>query len=348
VETGASARALQPVSLARERPEDFVVEEIPLYLPSGEGGHTFVQVEKRLRTTEQVARELARRAGVPARDVGYAGRKDRVGVTRQWFSVPGLAPAEALALELVGARVLDASRHPHKLRTGQLRGNRFGVRVRGAATLAAAVRARLAELQGRGFPNRFGPQRFGRGGDNALRARRLLRGGSSGDRREARFLLSALQAEVFNEVLRARPLPLDRVEAGDVAVVHASGGLFVVEEAERENARAAAFEISATGPIFGLRVREPLGAPAQREAEATARLGVPEPSTLRLPRGVRLRGARRALRARPADAECAVEGADLLLRFSLPPGAFASVLLEELFGAVAKSSDDTPPPQAVC
>ena len=72
-------------------PEDFVVDEVPLFEPSGEGGHTYVHVEKRLRTTEQVARWLARAAGVSPRDVGYAGQKDRVAVARQWFSVPGLS-----------------------------------------------------------------------------------------------------------------------------------------------------------------------------------------------------------------------------------------------------------------
>ncbi|HET9766307.1 MAG TPA: tRNA pseudouridine(13) synthase TruD, partial [Thermoanaerobaculia bacterium] len=35
-------------------PEDFLVEELPLYTPSGRGEHTWVEVEKRLRTTEEV------------------------------------------------------------------------------------------------------------------------------------------------------------------------------------------------------------------------------------------------------------------------------------------------------
>ena len=80
-------------------PEDFVVDEIPLYQPSGEGNHTFLRVEKRLRNSEGVQRELARLAGVRPAEVGYAGRKDRVAIARQWFSVPGLDPERALALE---------------------------------------------------------------------------------------------------------------------------------------------------------------------------------------------------------------------------------------------------------
>ena len=83
-----------------ERPEDFRVDEVALYPPSGQGGHTFVRIEKRLRATDEVARELARAAGVKPGDVGYAGRKDRMSVSTQWFSVPGLAPEAAAALEL--------------------------------------------------------------------------------------------------------------------------------------------------------------------------------------------------------------------------------------------------------
>ena len=84
----------QPASYSiRTHCEDFVVVEEPLYSPSGEGTHTFLCVEKRGRTTEQVARELARAAGVPPGAVGYAGRKDRHAVTRQWFSLPDIDPA---------------------------------------------------------------------------------------------------------------------------------------------------------------------------------------------------------------------------------------------------------------
>jgi len=320
-----------------EAPEDFRVEEIPLYEPSGEGEHTFVWVEKRLRTTEEVARDLARAAGAAARDVGYAGRKDRFAVTRQWLSVPRLDPDAARVLALPGARVLHAARHPHKLRTGQLRGNRFEVRLRGVGEeAAAAAAARLAPLLARGLPNRFGAQRFGRGGRNPEAARRILAEGRvRGDRRRGRFLLSALQAQVFNEVLAARGDAFDRVEAGDIAVVHASGGLFLVEDASREAPRAAAFEISATGPIFGSRTREPQGAAAERERAVLERHGVLLEGRLRLPRGVRLRGGRRALRVRPEEVRLRREeaaGEALCLRFELPAGSYATVLLAELFG----------------
>jgi tRNA pseudouridine13 synthase len=315
-------------------PEDFVVDELPLYAPAGEGAHTFVWVEKRLRTTEEVARELARAAGVRPGDVGYAGRKDRVAVTRQWLSVPGLDPALARGLAGDGFRVLEAVRHGHKLRTGQLAANRFELVVRELAPehVAGAAEA-LAALVRTGMPNRFGPQRFGWGGRNADAARALLGGAGRAavrDRRAARFLLSALQAEVWNACLDARPLPLDAIEAGEVAFVHTSGASFVVEDAARESPRAASFEISASGPIFGTHLLPARGAAAERERAALSAAGVPEP--LRPPAGIRLRGARRPFRVRPEDAACEVVASDAVrLRFTLPPGSYASVLVAALF-----------------
>jgi tRNA pseudouridine13 synthase len=321
--------------LLRQVPQDFVVEELPLYPAKGEGGHTFLLVEKRGVTSEGVARALARLARAAPRDVGYAGRKDRHAVARQWFSAPGLDPERALELELPGARVLQAVRHPHKLRTGHLAGNRFDLRVREVSSEAIAAAPAAGEaLASAGLPNRFGVQRFGRRGDNAERGRALLAGGRIGrDRRAARFWLSALQAEVFNAVLDERPIPPGRLERGDVAVVHASGGLFLVEASAHEQPRADAFEISPTGPIFGTKISvEPAGAPARRERQVLARLGIPDP--LLPPPGVRLHGTRRPLRVQPREVEVHGEEGSLRLRFVLPSGSYATVFVDALLAAV--------------
>ncbi len=320
----------------RALPEDFVVDEIPLYPAIGEGAHTFLQIEKRLRTTEELAADLAAAAGVAKRDVGYAGRKDRLAVTRQWFSVPDLDPKRAMEFELPNARILDAVRHRNRLRVGHLRGNRFAIEIRDLdADRATQAKEKLDEILVTGLPNRFGTQRFGRNGSNPERARQLLaRPRRIRDRRAARFLLSALQSEVFNRVLQERPLPLDRLEFGDVAIKHESGGAFLVEDPDRENERAAAFEISPTGPIFGKKVIETAAAPLGRETDAMTACGIPDARDLQLPPGIRLRGARRALRVLPTAVQVRQTGDTMLLRFELPAGSYATVLLEELFGAL--------------
>lgn len=317
----------------RSCPEDFIVDEVPLFPASGEGPHTYLWVEKRLATTDGVARDLARAAGVPVRDVGFAGRKDRAALTRQWYSVPELDPQSALALELPRARVLEAVRHRHKLRLGQLIGNRFQLVVREVDTAEAEqAERRLARLIERGMPNRFGLQRFGRERDNAEQGLAILHAGRLGrDRRHATLLVSALQSEVFNRVLAQRADSYDRILAGDVAVVHASGGLFLVGDPAPEAMRAERFEISPTGPIFGVKMKRPAGEVAALEQTVMNEIGVGDLDAMRLPRGLHLDGTRRALRVRPEVSATVWDEGLLRLEVELPAGSYATVLLEELF-----------------
>ena len=325
----------------RVHPEDFCVEEIPAYLPAGTGQHLFVRIEKRMRTTDEVASALARMADLSVSQVGYAGRKDRNALTRQWFSVEGLSPVLAMAIDLPGVRVLEAIPHSNKLRTGHLRGNRFSLVIRNVSdTLAARAQVRMAEMLNLGMPNRYGAQRYGREGRNVQRGIEiLLAQRSARDRRAARFEVSAVQSAVFDRVLQDRPVALDRLEEGDVARVEGSGGLFLVEDVDRESERASRFEISPTGPIFGTKVMTPQGEPARREHEAHLALGLPVPGEIRAPRGIRLRGARRPLRVRPGEARLE-RGADQTLRIecTLPAGSYATVLVHELVGPFEEAS----------
>ena len=307
-----------PASLRmRSTPEDFRVVEAPLYPASGEGGHTFLLVEKRGRTTEQVARDLARASGVPARDVGYAGRKDRHAVTRQWFSLEGVDPEAARGFELEDAEVLEVRRHGHKLRTGHLRENAFEVVLRGDHAIDLAP----IEVRQRGLPNRFGEH--------------LPR-----DKRKARFLVSALQSEIFNAVLDARGDGYDGVLLGDLARVEESGGLFWVDDPETDAERARAFLISATGPILGTKMREPRDDAAALEGEVFARFGFASGRDLKPPRGVRAHGARRPLRVRPEglSVEAIEDGRALRLACRLPPGAYVTILIERVVGTVVDAS----------
>ena len=318
----------------RSQIDDFEVEEVPLYPPCDEGEHTFLWIEKRGVDTEAVARDLARELTLPRLAVGYAGRKDRWAVTRQWMSVPRLEAERALTLAGPSWRVLDARRHRHKLRTGDLAGNRFRIVARGVAEDAAARAAGcLDEIRRRGLVNRFGRQRFGRLGDNAAAGAAVLRGERvRGDRRHARFLVSALQAALFNEVLERRPAAPWHLLDGDVAVVHRTGGLFVVRDAAVESDRAATFEVSPTGPIYGGKMRAAFGVVAEVEEAVWRAHGLASWRDLRAPRGLRVDGARRALRVPVGDAVgTPIVGGALELRFELPAGSYATVLLEELF-----------------
>ncbi len=157
--------------------EDFVVEELPLYPPTGEGEHTFFEIRKAGLSTFQAVRRIASELGVRPNRIGYAGLKDARAITSQVLSVHGVPPGAIESLTIPGVDVHWAKRHRHKLKIGHLRGNRFTVRVRGTeATQLPACRAILDVLIRRGVPNRFGPQRFGMRGDSALLGHMVTRG----------------------------------------------------------------------------------------------------------------------------------------------------------------------------
>src|SRR5262249_34923996 len=147
--------------LHKAAPEDFLVEELPAYPPSGEGEHTFLFIEKRALTSDEAVTRIAAALGADARDAGVAGQKDRQAGTRQWISLPRVDPERARGLAVEGARVIEAARHGHKLRTGHLAGNRFTLIVRGTTDGLPRARAVLEALAARGIANYFGAQRFG-------------------------------------------------------------------------------------------------------------------------------------------------------------------------------------------
>ena len=315
--------------------EDFRVEEIPLFPLSGNGHFLYLWIEKRDLNTADVLKALGRTLGVGPREIGYAGRKDRRAVTRQWFSIPAQREKALANFSLAGAQILTTERHDDRLRVGQLWGNRFRLVVREVSEKACrGVGDTLEQVQTRGFANRYGRQRFGRDGKNADRGADILhRGRLEGDRRQAWLMVSALQSAVFNRVIERRPVAVWELLPGDLVRVEGSGELIQVEEPAGFEERLTAFEISPTGPIFGHKMRRPSGAVAVLEAAALSEYGLPNVEHLRLPRGLRLYGDRRPLRVCPRGVQTrrSSDEQTLDLAFELPAGAYATVLLEELF-----------------
>jgi len=346
--------------------DTFVVEEVPAYVPSGQGEHTYLWIEKTDLTTFEAVRRIARACDVDARDVGYAGMKDRHATTRQWLSIPRLDPERALALAVDGVRVLDARRHGNKLRTGHLHGNRFEVVLTGAADGDERVLGeRLQTLARDGLANRYGDQRFGATGENAAQGLAILRGERrERDQRRRRLLLSAAQSAVFNrylelrgdsawterglpsEVLRGRvrepsegsrydmagARELRRVRAGDVLQKSASGGLFVCVDVATDQARVDAGEIMPTGPMPGTRVMDPPpdSDAGQLEQRALDAVGATRDDFARAGRD--LPGARRPVivnleLGEPAITAEPARGA-IRVRFGLPAGSYATVAID--------------------
>ncbi|MBU0552529.1 tRNA pseudouridine(13) synthase TruD [Myxococcota bacterium] len=313
------------------RVEDFIVEEIPAYLPSGEGEHHYVFARKRGLTTEQLKQILANAAGVNPKALGVAGRKDKWAITTQWISLP-VAP---VAPDDDRIELLEIGRHRNKLKTGHLKGNRFRIRLAGVHPEAEARLPALLERLKGGMPNYFGAQRFGR--DNIERALDLL---DAPKRRvkDPQFLISALQSAVFNGWLSAR-ISDGRwgvVMEGDILRKRETGGLFTCEDAIADQARLDAGEIDLAGPMPGPKMRPAEGEAAAREAAILATLGLDQPARLDALRRF-TDGTRRAARVSVEELSFRREGDDLWVAFALPKGSYATTLLGELSHALTLS-----------
>ena len=313
-------------------PEDFEVDEVPAYDPIGEGEHLFLWVEKRGRSTPEVARALGVHFGLSEREVSYAGLKDRQAITRQLFCVPARVEPEASAFQSPEVKLLWWKRHRNKLKSGHLKANRFRIRLRSVKDFSAAQTV-LARLEQTGAPNAFGDQRFGGSDDNAALGRSLLLGEKlkkKPDRFARKLYLSAFQSLLFNRALKARleEGTFGRALRGDVLKKRETGGEFVCEDPAVDQPRVESFEVDPAGPMFGPKMTVAGGEVQRGELQLLADEGLTLEEFAR--GGGETEGARRAYRIRLGDPRIEPEGEDLWVSFTLPRGSYATVVLREL------------------
>ena len=320
----------------RSEPEDFRVEELPLYLPCGQGEHLYVRVTKRLLSTPDLVRRVSSTVGVKMQGIGTAGLKDAKAVTTQMLSLHAATEERVARLKtddhILAVEVLG--RHRNRLRPGHHAGNRFQLVVRDVnAAAAAAVPQVLEQLLRRGIPNYFGPQRQGKSGDNYQLGAALLADAAKREkmsRAKRMWFLNTFQSHLFNHLLARRIDRIDRMLVGDWAMKMENGACFPVEDAAVEQPRADRFEISPTGILFGSRVSWATGEPGDIERAVVVEQGSSPESLVEAAKSCGFRGERRSLRVPLADLEWKLEPSALTLAFSLPPGAYATSVLREL------------------
>ncbi|MEZ4226537.1 MAG: tRNA pseudouridine(13) synthase TruD [Polyangiaceae bacterium] len=310
--------------------EDFVVDEVLDRQLEGSGEHRLVRIEKIECTTRDAILQIAKAAGIRDRDIGSAGLKDKHAVCTQWLSLPARSAPPAEWPTLRGIRVLEHDLDRTKLRTGQLRGNRFRLRLVEVGPDALSRAQAVADaLQTEGLLNLFGVQRFGAGGANLGRALEWVKNGAKRrvSRFEAKFFPSVVQAEVFNRYALARQARgLDRLMPGEVVRLAGVRSMFVVEDPDRELGRLKERDIFLTGPILGPKTRQAEAEAQTLEQEICAQLDLDADARATLARLAP--GTRRDLIVFPESlrVEAPLAG-ELILDFFLPAGSYATEVL---------------------
>lgn len=299
--------------------EDFIVEEVLGFEPSGEGEHLFLWLQTDDHNTRHTQRCLARTFQVARRHVSYSGLKDRRGLTRQWFSLhlPGQNPEpDVAALASDGIELLSWARHHRKLRIGTHQSNRFCIFLR-QIELSPEVERRLQRIRKSGVPNYFGAQRFGRNASNIAAINNAISNGELPAEREQRsLLLSAMRSWVFNGVLS------QRIEQGtwcqwqpdDLIQLDGSRSFFQEESwSEKLQQRFDEGDIHLAQWLPGC--DQAATVPADMKA---------------LFQLADLKAEPRPLRLLPRELKWQWQSEGLALQFNLPKGAYATSVLREL------------------
>lgn len=319
-------------AVLKAQPEHFRVTEILDIELSGQGEHLWLLIEKRDLNTEDVARQLARVAGLKLRDVSYAGIKDRRAITSQWFSLqlPGRDDPDFSPLWNDQLRCLTSRRHSRKLQRGAHRANHFVIRLTELQADPTLLDERLQRIAEQGVPNYFGPQRFGRDGGNLQQARQWAERGALPPARGTRSrLLSTARSLLFNRLLGQRVADgsWDRILPGDCLAFTDSRSHFAAERLAAEDQRFAQLDVHVTGPLWGAGQAPVAGTVQEMEQQ----LAAAEPQLCQWLENAGLEQQRRILRLPLIGLTWHYPAADILeIEFTLPTGCFATAVLHEL------------------
>ena len=308
---------------------NFVVKEQLGYDKSGDGEFVAVKVRKTDCNTLFVGEQLAKFAGISARNMSYAGLKDRKAITEQWFSLqmPGQPTPDFSQFSLDGVEILEITRHQRKIRIGSLQGNHFEILLRNAEE-TDELKVRLDFLAKNGFPNYFTEQRFGRDGNNLTQALRWANGEIKvKDRNKRSFYLSAARSEVFNLIVAKRiELGLaQQVLNGDILQLNGSHSWFVADESEdltQLQQRLIQQDILLTAPLIGEEDKS--------EVDFENDIFAQHQALFDLMRQERMKAARRPILMQPQQFQWQFEPNGLRLKFYLPAGSYATALVREL------------------
>jgi tRNA pseudouridine13 synthase len=257
---GSLAYAYHPPGLSgriRQCPEDFQVDEVLSFQPSGQGPHVYLQIQKQLLTTEELVKQVAKFAGIKVAQVGYAGLKDRNALTSQWLSVDlsGKTEPDWSTLNSQRLTVISITRHQRKLKIGAIAHNKFHIKLHDLQGDLAELDTRLNFVKQRGVPNYFGEQRFGYQEDNLAIAYDMFAHGHKVKNRYLKGLyFSAARSYLYNLVLSHRVARgiWDQPLAGDAMVLEGSRSFFIAHELNTEiERRIREGDIHPSGPLWG-------------------------------------------------------------------------------------------------
>lgn len=323
----------EAVGVLKATPQDFIVEENLGFELSGEGEHLWLFVKATDMNTDFTVKQLARDFGVEKRAISYSGKKDRRAVTSQWFSIH--LPGKELAIPELheNLEVLESTRHAKKLRRGAHKDNYFKLRLSATQNIdEAAFKEKLATIAEQGYPNYFGPQRFGHGERNIEFAARAMQSRRRLKREDRDRVYSTLRSWDFNRYLSLRIGEQNwrQYLAGDLLMLSGSSSFFQPENWDDElSQRLETGDIHIAGLLPGK---------GRQQVPLSTGLDLPNEEMVAYLESQRVEQGVRALSVIPKDLQANICSGEIELSFALPKGAYATSLLRELINLEESST----------
>jgi tRNA pseudouridine13 synthase len=306
---------------------DFKVHEnLPIEL-SGNGEHLYLLIEKTNANTRYVVGELASHFQCSDREIGYAGMKDRHGITTQWFSIylTKARHKEWQDIQHPEFKVLEATLHNKKLKIGDLDSNSFEITVRDFDGDFEKVEKRIDALNKTGYSNYFGSQRFGNDGNTLEEAKQWLVNGERVKKSQEGLYISAIRSFLFNEILelRVKQGSWNKIILGELAWNPSDDNYMLVESVDDGLTPG----LIPTIQLFG---RDRFQARSEA-ADIEKEIFVENDELCQLLLNRKVNADRRACFTRPQQlAVTQLNASTLVFRFTLEKGCYATVLLDQI------------------
>jgi len=336
----------------KQSPETFVVEEVPLYEFSGEGEHLILKVRKKNLTTWQMLQAISEQVGVKIKDIGYAGLKDKNALTYQYISINKKYENVLKNFSHSNIKIVEITKHKNKIKIGHLKGNRFFIRLKKVMSVdAKKIENVLKIIEKEGMPNFFGYQRFGIDGENYILGKEIVEEKrKERNKKKEKLFINSYQSHLFNlwlskrievsklvcnfsknELKKLLDLPTGIVQElqkqsqffklfpGDLASHYPFGKLFEIDNVLEESKRFQKRDISPTGLLPGKKVKRCNGLARDFEKDFDDEK-------------IKIFGDRRFAWVFPKECDGVYkeDKAWYELKFFLPKGSYATVLLEEI------------------
>ncbi|WP_372370378.1 tRNA pseudouridine(13) synthase TruD [Candidatus Uabimicrobium sp. HlEnr_7] len=148
------------------------------------------------------------------------------------------------------------------------------------------------------------------------------------------FYICAYQSYLFNLSLAQRLPTLDILWDGDLAVLHPSRSVFLVDNSVKEQPRCTKNNISPSGPVFGYKMTCPRGKQLQIEKN----IATQENLDIELFRDYKAKGERRSYRFFLQETDVSENEQGILVHFFLNKGCYATTVLREIMKSDNKVS----------